>query len=107
MYISGEIQLMVFSACTLGLSFALILWTNSRIDALQKKIRGFFIACEYLDCPCHKDNGSKTLYDSKHQKGILHKRQTTIDQLRELGYDVLDRATGEVIPTRFDKRKED
>jgi hypothetical protein len=39
MYISGEIQLMVFSACTLGLTFALILWTNSRIDALQKKLK--------------------------------------------------------------------
>jgi hypothetical protein len=36
-------------------------------------------------------------------KGVINERQTAIDQLKELGYDVIDRATGEVIPTRFDK----
>jgi len=39
-------------------------------------------------------------------KGVINEPQTAIDQFKERGCSVIDDATGEVIPTRFDKKEE-
>jgi hypothetical protein len=38
-------------------------------------------------------------------KGVMNEPQTAIDQFKEKGCSVIDDATGEIIPTRFDKKK--
>ena len=79
MYISAQTQSIIADIWILVFCFLLVLWTNLRIDRIQKKLKAVVTFCKYHDCHYNKDDSSKTPKDRILKRSDIVKSNNVCD----------------------------